>query len=50
MSKKSSRDKIISNTASKLIIKINLIDRALSKDEVELFHSLIDKIRQHDNE
>lgn len=50
MSKKRTRDKIISNTKSKVIIKINEIDRVLSENEVQIFHMLINKLKINDKE
>ncbi len=45
MSKKRTRDKIISNTANKVIVKIHEVGKALDDNEVAELNALLDKIR-----
>lgn len=42
------KGKIMTNTDHKIMIRIGEIDRALKKEEVEIFHQLIGKIRRFD--
>lgn len=42
------QEKILSNTAHKLIIRINEIGKALDQQEIDAFNKLIDKIRIYD--
>lgn len=50
MASKKSKDKIISETSTKVMIKVDRLEEVLNEQELESFFTMINKIKRYDKD